>query len=188
MKILTLLLVVLTLKVNAQNITLNWSKHSDSTVLGYKLYLGSVPNKYYRIYTLQGNDTTNIVIPFKQLIRGATNYFALSAYNFLFESQKSDELNLYIYNKPMFPPYDLQIQNNGSSVYTLSWKNKEPKNPIVNYLIQYRTQFATAWTNLLTNETTSVMIRPEQKTNYYRVLSWNELGYSPPSEEIELIK
>jgi hypothetical protein len=187
MKIL-ILLAALTLKVNAQNLTLLWNPNPETNIIGYKLYLGSVPGKYYRIYNLQDSHQTNIIIPFQQLIRGATNYFAISAYNQFFESVKSDEYNTYIYNKPMFAPYELKISSNGSSVYTLSWKSKESKNPIANYLIQYRTQFATAWTNLLTNETTSVMILPEQKTNYYRVLSWNELGYSPPSEEIELIK
>lgn len=183
-----MLVALITININAQNLTLIWDKHADETVLGYKLYLGSVPNKYYRIYNIQNRNKTNIVIPFAQLIRGATNYFALTAYNLTFESEKSDEFNTYIYNKPMFPPHDLILLNDGSSVYTLSWKTKEQKNPIQYYLVQHRTQFATAWTNLLTNTTTSVMIQPEQKTNYYRVLSWNELGFSPPSEVIKLIK
>ena len=175
------------IQIHAQNITLLWDKNTDPYISGYKLYLGAAPNKYYRIYNIQDSNTTNITIQFKQLIRGATNYFALSAYNkYNLESEKSDEARIYIYNKPFFAPVSLQYKLLETNKILLSWDNIEPKNPVTEYLVEYKNSFFENWKNLLTTNTNSVIIKPLKSINYYRVSSGNDLGYGKPSDEISV--
>lgn len=188
-KILSLLLILIGIKIHAQTLTLIWDENKDPFISGYKLYLGSVPNKYYRIYNIKDPHTTNITIEFKQLIRGATNYFALSAYNnFNLESEKSDELSLYIYNKPFYSPTAIEYQFLDTNTVYLKWKNIELKNPVNKYLIEYKNSFFDSWKNLLTTNTNNVTVELTKPIVYYRISSGNDLGFGPTSDAISITK
>ena len=66
------------LSANAsQNVSLAWNPSADSSTTGYLLYAGNSTTNY----TSQINVGTNTTVTLSGLTAGATNYFAVSAYN-----------------------------------------------------------------------------------------------------------
>jgi len=73
--------------------TLAWDPVYDSTLYGYKIYVGTAPNLYTRAMIV-GNDPTCTI---DGLTSGTMYYFAVSAYNGAGESPVSNEVSTVIY-------------------------------------------------------------------------------------------
>ena len=84
-------------------VTLAWGKNQETDVIGYKVHYGIFSRNYQ--YTVDVNNNTNCTIG--GLEEGKTYYFAVTAYNSLFESDYSMELAHTIPNTlPSLPPLD----------------------------------------------------------------------------------
>jgi len=60
-----------------KDITVQWYKHRDTSVVGYKLYYGKEPDKYTEILDVAGRATTKK----KLVLEAGVYYFRVGAYN-----------------------------------------------------------------------------------------------------------
>lgn len=80
------------------SVTLSWDKSAGTNVTGYKIYWGDRS----RTYTNSGNAGTNLTLTVMNLVPGATNYFAATAYDA--SGLESDFSNEVLYVVPLPPP------------------------------------------------------------------------------------
>jgi len=73
--------------------TLAWDPLNDSTLYGYKVYIGTTPGLYTRAITVESTPSATI----DSLSAGTMYYFAVSAYNGAGESPVSNEVSTVIY-------------------------------------------------------------------------------------------
>ncbi len=78
------------------SVTLAWDTSTNPTVVGYHLYWGAASRTYTNYVTVTGTNAVTI----KPLVRGAPNFFAVTA---LANSLESDFSNEVSYTSPTLP-------------------------------------------------------------------------------------
>lgn len=96
LRLLILGLSFFTTSLQAASVTLAWSASPDTSVIGYRLYVGTVSNSF----TFSTNDTGNaLTVTLTNLSYGVTYWFAATAYNVDVESEFSNQISY----RPPFP-------------------------------------------------------------------------------------
>lgn len=109
----------------SMTVTLAWGKNQETDVIGYKAHYGTFSRNYQ--YTVDVNNNTSCTIG--GLEEGKTYYFAVTAYNSLFESDYSMEL---VFSVPLSSGDSLAVDfgSNGLCVHdSPSWSCLSGWNP-----------------------------------------------------------
>jgi hypothetical protein len=117
----------------AETVTLAWDPNSETDLAGYRLYYGTTSRSYQNTIDV-GNATST---PVSDLQKGATYYFAVTAYNDSgIESDYSNEVSYTAGTElPNRPPYalDLHFVITANQPVAINLNGFDPDDDLLNY-------------------------------------------------------
>jgi len=171
-----------------QQVTLTWQapgSDGGSSITGYKVYWGTVSGSYTHVQEV-GNVLTYTVTG---LTNGQRYYFAVTAFNAVGESDKSNEVSAIPCTVPS-APQNLQARAGNGSV-TLIWEPSGDNGglPISNYIIYYGTSQGDYTKTINLGNITSYTITglTNGQRYYFAVSAINGVGESGKSREVSAV-
>ena len=175
----------LTAVAGNRNVTLTWEPPADNgsmSVTNYTVYYGTTPGNYTNNITV-GNITSYTITG---LINGQRYYFAVSAFNAVGESEKSNEVSAVPCTVPSAPQNLTAVAGNGN--VTLTWQPPADNggSPITGYRIYYGTSAGNYTVNITVGNVTAYTITnlTNGQKYYFSVSAINGGGEGAKSNEV----
>jgi predicted phage tail protein len=178
----------LTAVAGNRNVTLTWEPPADNggaAVTNYTIYYGTSSGNYTNNITV-GNITSYTITG---LINGQRYYFAVSAFNAVGESEKSNEVSAVPCTVPSAPQNLTAVAGNGN--VTLTWEPPADNGgmPITGYRIYYGTSAGNYTVNITVGNVTAYTITnlTNGQKYYFSVSAINGGGEGAKSNEVSAI-